>query len=141
MKSKNTDDLQKELMNTADLSAFLEENSGQFQSDSFPQILSRLLQNKGISKAALAKSAGMSEVYLHQIFSGGRNPSRDRVISLGFGLSASLEETQNLLKCSGLAQLYIKERRDAIIIYGIMHGMDLFEVNDKLFSEGEKTLC
>ena len=53
---------------------------------------------------------------------------------------ASLEETQELLRLCGLAELYPKVRRDAIIIYGLLHGMDLFAVNDRLFSEDEETL-
>ena len=57
-----------------------------------------------------------------------------------FGLNASLEETQELLKQCGFAQLYPKDRRDAIILYGILNGMDLFGVNDKLFAENEETL-
>ena len=82
----------------------------------------------------------MSEVYLHQVFSGRRNPSRSRLICLCFCLSATLEETQELLKHCGLAQLYPRIRRDAIIIYGLVNGVSLFEVNDKLFSEEEETL-
>ena len=62
----------------------------------------------------------MSEVYLHQVFSGRRNPSRSRLLCLCFGLNASLEETQELLKQCGFAQLYPKDRRDAIILYGII---------------------
>ena len=91
-------------------------------------------------KAALAKQSGMSEIYLHQIFAGRRNPSRSRMLCLCFGLSASLKETQELLRLCGLAELYPKVRRDAIIIYGLLHGMDLFAVNDRLFSEDEETL-
>ena len=98
------------------------------------------LRQKGLSKAALAKQSGMSEIYLHQIFAGRRNPSRSRMLCLCFGLSASLEETQELLRLCGLAELYPKVRRDAIIIYGLLHGMDLFAVNDRLFSEDEETL-
>ena len=49
-------------------------------------------------------------------------------------------ETQELLSLCGLAELYPKVRRDAIIIYGLLHGMDLFAVNDRLFSEDEETL-
>ena len=79
-------------------------------------------------------------MYLHQVFAGRRNPSRDRLIGLCFGLSATLEETQELLKQCGLAQLYPKVRRDAIIIYGLVNGVSLFDVNDKLFSEKEETL-
>ena len=141
MKKKNTNDLQRELTSAPDLSRFLSENSEQFISKSFADLLQALFQKSGLSKAALAKRAGTSEVYLYQIFSGGRTPSRDRTLCLCFGLSASLEETQELLKQSGLAQLYAKDRRDAIIMYGLSHDMDLVEVNDKLFSENEETLC
>ena len=31
--------------------------------------------------------------------------------------------------------------KDAIIIFGLSHGMDLFQVNDKLFAENLDTLC
>ena len=77
---------------------------------------------------------------MHQVFSGRRSPSRSRLLCLCFGLNASLEETQELLKQCGFAQLYPKDRRDAIILYGILNGMDLFAVNDKLFAENEETL-
>ena len=93
------------------------------------------------AKAALAKRSGMSDIYLHQIFSGRRNPSRSRLLCLCIGLGASLEETQELLKLCGLAQLYPKLRRDAIIIFALSHHMTLFEVNDKLFTENLDTLC
>ena len=141
MKKKDTNDLQKELTAASDLSLFLSENHENFNHSSFSELLNALFIKSGLSKAALAKRAGTSEVYLYQIFSGGRTPSRDRTICLCFGLSATLEETQELLKHSGLAQLYAKDRRDAIIIYGLSHGMELVDINDKLFSENEATLC
>ena len=141
MKKKDTNDLQRELTAAADLSMFLSQNKEHFISENFSDMLQVLFQKSGLSKAALAKRAGTSEVYLYQIFSGGRTPSRDRTICLCFGLGATLEETQELLKHSGLAQLYAKDRRDAIIIFGLTHGMDLLEINDKLFSENEETLC
>lgn len=82
----------------------------------------------------------MSEVYLHQVFAGRRNPSRSRLLCLCFGLQTTVEETQELLKQCGFARLYSKSRRDAIILYGILNGQDLFTVNDKLFAENEETL-
>ena len=51
-----------------------------------------------------------------------------------------VKETQELLKQCGLAQLYPKDKRDAIIIYGLVNGASLFDVNDKLFSEEEELL-
>lgn len=141
MKKRNTDELQKELTSSPNLSRFLAENQEQFISENFVDMLQILFQKSGLSKAALAKRAGTSEVYLYQIFSGGRTPSRDRTICLCLGMSATLEETQELLIHSGLAQLYAKNRRDAIIIYGLSHRMDLQEINDRLFAENEETLC
>ena len=127
MKKKNTDGLQQELMDSPDLTQFLSQNQEQFV-------------NKNMAKAALAKQSGMSEIYLHQIFAGRRNPSRNRLLCLCYGLDASVEETQELLKRCGKAQLYPKLKRDAIIYYGLLHKLDLFEINDKLFDENEETL-
>ena len=140
MNSKNTDDLRQELMQSPNLDEFLSDNEENFSSESISDILNRLLIKKNLSKAALAKQSGISEVYLHQIFAGRRNPSRNRLLCLCYGLGASLDETQELLKLCGAAQLYSKNRRDAIIIYGIVRDITLFEINDKLFSEDEETL-
>lgn len=140
MIKKDTSELQNSMMEHTNLDRFLAENRENFQNNTVPELLLHMIEKKGISKAVLAKQAGMSEVYLHQVFAGRRNPSRSRVLCICFGLNATLEETQELLKQCSLAQLYPREKRDAIIIYGLMHGLSLFEVNDKLFEEDEETL-
>lgn len=140
MREKSTDELQRELLEAMDLDQFLSGNRGQFSCESVAGALDRLFRQKNISKTALARRSGMSEIYLHQIFAGRRNPSRNRLICLCCGLGATLDETQELLKLSGLAQLYPRIKRDAIIIYGLAHCEDLFEINDRLFSEDEETL-
>ena len=137
---KGTNRLQRELMETPDLDRFLSENRDSFHSGSIHELLNTLFQKRNISKAALAKQSCISEVYLHQVFAGRRSPSRSRLICLCFGLSATLEETQELLKQCALAQLYPKNKRDAILIYGLVNHVSLSDVNDKLFSEGEETL-
>ena len=140
MNQKNTDDLKIELMQSPNLDEFLLDNKENFISEDVPEVLNRILLEKNMSKATLAKQSGISEVYLHQIFAGRRNPSRNRLLCLCYGLEASVDETQELLKLCGAAQLYSKNRRDAIIIYGLAHGITLFEINDKLFAEDEETL-
>ena len=140
MERKITDDLQKELMGSNSLNEFLSANSDEFNSGGVQRLLTRLFEKRGITKSALAKQSGMSEIYVHQIFAGRRNPSRSRLICLCFGLGATLDETQELLRLAGLTPLYPRIRRDAIIIYGLAHGEDLFEINDRLFSEDEETL-
>ena len=140
VKEKTTSDLSSELMQESDIDSYLSNNQPYFSDESISELLVEMYQSKSISKAALARKAGMSEVYLHQVFSGRRNPSRDRLICLCIGLEATLEETQCLLKQSAYAQLYPKSKRDAVITYGILHHMELHAINDKLFAENEKTL-
>ena len=140
MEEKTTDDLRLELMSQSSIDSYLRENQRYFSRQSITELLASLYQKRSCSKAALARNAGMSEVYLHQVFAGRRKPSRDRLLCLCIGLNASLEETQLLLKQAAYAQLYPKNRRDAIISHGILHGTDLDAINDKLFVEKEKTL-
>ncbi len=140
MEKKDTNDLRQELMEAGDIDSYLRENQESFATAPVAGLLMEIYEQKNLSKAALARGAGMSEVYLHQVFAGRRNPSRDRLLCLCIGLSTTVEETQKLLQYVGYAQLYPRNRRDAIVLYGLMHGQVLTEINDKLFEENEKTL-
>ena len=139
MERKSTGQLNQELMQASSLGEYVSENRDAFSEQAVSQLLSELYEKKSISKAALARRAGMSEVYLHQVFSGRRSPSRDRLLCLCLGLEATLEETQELLRQAGFAQLYPRHKRDAVISYGLVHGISLGEINDRLFVENEKT--
>ncbi|MBM6927134.1 helix-turn-helix domain-containing protein [Pseudoflavonifractor phocaeensis] len=140
MKEKSTGDLSFELMSQPNLDAYLSQNEDCFTNQSAAEFLIVYFQRSGMTKAALARKAGMSEVYLHQVFSGRRNPSRDRLLCLCVCLELSLEETQQLLKEACHAPLYPRNRRDSIITYGVLHRQALAEINEKLFEENEKTL-
>lgn len=140
MEKKNTDNLQQELMDSPNLTQFLTQNQDYFVNANLSELLNQLFESKNISKATLAKQSGMSEIYLYQIFAGRRNPSRNRLICLCYGLEATVEETQQLLRLCNMAQLYPKLKRDAIIYYGLQHQLGLYEINDRLFDEDEETL-
>lgn len=141
MNEKNTDTLQQELMSTNNLDRFLVENGDSFRDVPLQEAIQCIFDEKGMSKAQLAKQSGISEVYLHQLFSGRRFPSRSRLLCLCFGLGATVDEAQSLLQQARHAPLYSRDRRDAIIIFALSHHMTLFEVNDKLFTENLDTLC
>lgn len=129
------------LPSSNNLDRFLSENDENFRDTPLQLTLQRLYTTTGLSKAALAKQSGISEVYLHQLFSGCRFPSRNRLLCVCFGLGASVEDAQGLLRQARHAPLYTRDRRDAIILYGLSHSMTLFQVNDKLFAEKLDTLC
>lgn len=93
-------------MDSPDLEQFLSQNQEQFVNKSVSELLNHLFEKKYISKAALAKQSGMSEIYLHQIFAGRRNPSRNRLLCLCYGLGASVGGNTGTVKVCGMAQLY-----------------------------------
>ncbi|WP_251317249.1 helix-turn-helix domain-containing protein [Flintibacter muris] len=140
MQEKSTGDLNQELMTQPNLDRYITENEAYFTDVDMTVFLTELYNRCGLSKAELARQAEMSEVYLYQVFSGRRRPSRDRLLCLCIGMEASLEETQHLLRRVGYAPIYPRLKRDAIISHGILHRTPLEQINDKLFAENEKTL-
>lgn len=141
MERKNTDQLQQELMTGNDLSRVLSVNGASFQQHDLQETLQAMFDRRSISKTALARQSGISEVYLHQVFSGRRTPSRNRLLCLCFGLGATVEEAQELLRHARFAPLYSRDRRDAILIFGLGHQMTLAQINDRLYEENVDTLC
>ena len=141
MLERNTDDLKQELMSAPDLTQFIKENERYFIEKDMAGYLQEIFQQKNISKSSLAKRANISEVYLHQVFAGQRNLSRNKLLCVCIGLSATLDETQNLLQKGGHAQLYAKSKWDAVIMYGLLHRMELYAINERLLTEGEEALC
>lgn len=140
MERKTTDDLRQELMDQPSIETYLSDNRSCFMEQGILDLLESLRERCGLPKAEIARRSGMSEVYLHQVFSGRRNPSRDRLLALCVGMGASLEEANQMLKQVAYAQLYPRLRRDAIISHGLVHHRPLREINEALFAENEKTL-
>ena len=141
MRRKNTDDLNQELMSAPDIDSYIKNNQTSFAERSVTELLASFYERQGLSKAELARRSCMSEVYLHQVFAGRRNPSRDKLLCLCIGMELSIEETQELLKEAAYAQLYPRIKREAVIIHGIVHHTPLEEFYDRLFAEDEAALC
>ena len=76
MEEKSTGDLRRELMEQDSIDTYIKENQTLFTDKSVAELLTELYEQKDLTKAELARRASMSEVYLHQVFSGRRNPSR-----------------------------------------------------------------
>ena len=140
VKKRNTTELLRDLKKSARFSDFVRKNENHLRHDDFTRTFTRLLEQQGRSKADIARAAGTSEAYLYQIISGHRTPSRNRLLCICLGIHTSVDETQALLKQCGHAPLYAREKRDAAILYGIIHGLSLNEVNDSLFESCELSL-
>ena len=129
-----------ELMEPGSFSSYLSRNREQMLHPNVGRELDKLCRGQKLSKAAVARRSGVSEVYLHQVFAGKRSPSRDRLLCLCIGLSAGVEEIQKLLRQAGFAQLDPRITRDALILYGLSRGQSLPQINGALLVQGEKAL-
>ena len=82
----------------------------------------------------LAKKSGMSEVYLHQVLSGRRNPSRDRLLCFCLAMESELAQVQQLLIAGGHSALLISSKRDIVLFYCLIRHKTILETNEYLDS-------
>ncbi len=98
----------------------------------FPDYLARLCCEREIARERVIQRARIERSYGHQLFNGTRRPSRDKVIQLAFGFGLDLKQTQNLLKVAGQSQLVPQVKRDAAVLYCVLHQLELGEVQTLL---------
>ena len=137
---KDTSEIVKELGLCPDFKTFYDENKEHMISSNLAQLLTELLQRKGLHKSHVIKSAELSEVYGYQIFSGIRIPERKKLLCLAVAMKLNIDETQQLLKCAGYSQLYVKLPFDSVMLYGFCKGLSVIEINELLYKYNLETL-
>ena len=137
MLKKSTFHLENELKKADSLDSFLEEHESELEAASLASQLQLLISGKGMIKADVVRESNLNSVYAYQILAGKRKPSRDKLLALCFAMNATLEETQILLRRNESATLYVKNRRDSIIIFALSRGHSLIQVNSALYEHGE----
>ena len=129
---KPTDDLWNEMLGTDTVDEFFENNLDEIVFNGLPDLVNYFINAKGLKKSTVFEDAMIERHFGYQILNGTRNPSRDKVLQLCFGLKLNLSEAQRLLKVGGYRELYIREPRDAVIIFALKDGKSLVEANIKL---------
>ena len=140
MQDKTTTQLEQELSSCASFHEYLSQNPCVTSGQDVSQLLTSLLQEKGLPRAELIARSGVNDIYVHQILSGKRHPSRNKLLCLAIALELGAEQVQELLKKCGYAPLYAKNRRDSVILYGLYHQQPLLAINDALYELGEPLL-
>ena len=130
---KTTADLLAELQNTPSFVRYYQENQTEFRKMSLAEELSGLLKEKNLKKADVVRESEMSDVHVYQIFSGRRKPDRDKLLLILIAMHLPFEDVQNVLKHQDFGQLYAKNDRDCVVIYGICNGLNAIKINDMLF--------
>ncbi len=140
MKEKEplTDELLKQIMDSSNPESFLDKSA--FSDMSLSDYLNKLLEEKGLKRSKVIKDAHINETFGYQIFTGQRNASRNKVLAIALAMKLDVDETQHLLSVANVGCLYCKNRRDALILFCISHGYDLFKTDEELFHFGEETI-
>jgi len=139
MEEKSTELLKSELKHAATLQAFMEENADSLKEKTASDYLLEMLIKYNTEKSEVLARANISGTYAYQIFDGRKTAGREKLIQLAFGFPLNLEETQRLLKYGGYSELYVKNKREAYIMFALEKGYTIQRLNDLLFECGEKT--
>lgn len=129
----STDSMNNELKAATDIDKYLNRNEKNMINCTLSDYLNTLLYEKEISLPDVIRVSQLDRGYVYQIFSGRKTPSRDKLIAIAFGLGLSDEETQKMLKISGNRELYVKDKRDSIILYCLQRKKNLSDTNDLLY--------
>ena len=140
MLEKDTEQLMNQIKAADNFEKLFEEHQPYLINEEIKDYLAKMLQEKKLKKISVIRAAEISEVTGYQYFDGKRKPSREKVLALAIGFGLTVEETNELLKKTGYAQLYPKHHWDAILIFGISHNFSIMEMNERLFEAGFLTL-
>ena len=133
-----TEDLLDELLHSPTPDAYLQ--AAPVCDRTLAGYLNELLAEKRLERASVVRMANLNETFGYQIFTGSRNPSRNKVLQIAFAMALSMKETNRALTAAGVSVLNCKDRRDAIIIFCIDRGCSLQKVNEELYRFGEETV-
>lgn len=131
---KTTEELLNILKNK-NITEYFADNPDEFVSSPLSECLNKILVEKQLKIPEIAKKSNMFNIYVYEIFSGSKHPSRDKLMQLCFGMNMTFDEVQTLLKHSEYAPLYPRNRRDSIIISAFVNGMTLMQCNELLDAE------
>lgn len=132
MEIKSTDELSHEIKAVNNIEDYLKKNKEHMIMTNLSEHLNMLLSLKKLKKADVVRASLLDRTYVYKIFAGKKNPTRDKLIALAFGLRLSDRETQKMLKLSGNRELYARDERDALILFSLQRNKTIFDVNELL---------
>ena len=115
----------------ADLEGMVTEN--------LAEALTDLFQKKKTNASRISGITGISRSYVSELQGfkrGHKKPGRNVLISICIAAKGNLEETNHVLKCARMKELYSRDEADAIIIWALSHGKDYYEILELLSTNG-----
>ena len=132
----STDSLMKRLFRTKNIASFMQNNERHLEQPDFCAMLKTICGERELVPERVILRAQIDRTYGHQLFSGIRKPSRDKVIQLAIGIGLNVEETQRLLQAAGKSPLYPRLKRDAVLLFCLKNGYDMMKTQETLSGQG-----
>ena len=138
---KTTDEFLNEILTADQLDVVIEGQGDEVWNElALVQCLNALLVEKGLRRAQVIRDGGINESYGYQVFNGSKNPKRDTLLRLAFGLGTTYAEANHLLHAGGASSLYPRDKRDATIIFCLNKGYSLMAADEELYRHGMETI-
>jgi hypothetical protein len=122
------------------LDEFIKTTSNKFSDLGLPKFFEDICNSKNISKSELIRNAEIDRTYGYQILKGSKKPSRDKILKLCISANLNLVETNKALKLGNVGELYAKNPRDSIIIFGLNKKLDILDIDELLYNRNFDTL-
>ncbi len=142
MQEKDTNELENTLGKThlSDYDKYLKNNKESMlsESNSFSTYVKELMTKKGIKQQEVFLRADVPERYGYKLLSGEKHTKqRDVIVRICYAAEFTLSETQRALRKYGMAELYAKDERDALIMIAFNERPgSIIDVNTMLKSHG-----
>ena len=81
------------LLGAESIAGFLAENQDNMLDLTLSEYLMALLKQRNLRRSDVVRNSDLEKAYVYQIFNGEKNPSRDKLIAITFGLHLPAEET------------------------------------------------
>ena len=138
---KDTGSLANELIQANNVNDFVHNNNELLVPKNISEYLSNMMKKYNKSKKEVIQQADMVPVYAYQIFDGKRtSPGRDKLLQLAFGFPLTIEEANELLRAGGFNSLYVRNKKDAYIMFSLAKKHTIAEVNELLINNNEPPL-
>lgn len=135
-----TEILAERLINSNDIDTFLDTHKTKIDAENFHDFLYRLIDSRGMKISECLKKSQINESYGYQLFNGKRQPSRTKVLQISLGIGLSLEETNRLLKLAEKSELYVKDQRDAVVMFALNKKWSLYDTEALLIERGLESI-
>lgn len=106
----------------------------------FCHFLYELMDKHQLTAKDIISRSGIERSYFYHILSGQKKPGRNIILRICLCMSATLAETNQLLRLGHQGSLYPKVRRDAAIIFAIEKKFTMQQTNEFLIQEQELPL-